>query len=605
VLALRFFLLLIMGLASSIAPCADYPPQLPGTAGNTAAATAPAPPAFQGDEVHIVIDTSGSMKKTDPKNLRVPSLKLLVNLLPNGGRAGVWLFDTTMVELMPVSVIDEQWKQQATRNAQRINSRGLFTDIEAAISDSSKTWIQTPEAPGHRHLILLTDGMVDVSKNSQDSVASQDRIVNKLIPELQHAGVKVYTIALSKLADQALLRDLAVKTSGWFEIADNAEHLQRAFLALFNKTSRRDTVPFQGNHFNIDASIEEFTVLAILRRNAPASALITPSGKKISLRQHLENVRWLHEPSFDLISIAHPEVGAWTLKADMDPANQVMVVTHLKMEQAPALDNFTPAGNVPDIAVRFTDKDQPIREDRFLSLISVHAELKKGDVTAQSLDLLKTDIDAGRFSASFNGEIAPGEYTLMISADGKTFQRAVEQKFSVLENFLKIETRDIVDNGAPKLLVELTPEPGLNPDSLHISANLTVQTQQSLSPLIERNGNVWQIKLHAPAPNDHWLINFNVRQKSADGKESTLAVKPLIIDGKPPVEPPPQPLAPALPTAPSPPPQPPLNLRRSWEISGLLAIVINLCAAGFIWWGYKRSQRRRKAALEALDERLK
>ena len=39
-------------------------------------------------DFRIVIDVSGSMKQTDPKNLRVPALKLLNGLIPSGSRAG-------------------------------------------------------------------------------------------------------------------------------------------------------------------------------------------------------------------------------------------------------------------------------------------------------------------------------------------------------------------------------------------------------------------------------------------------------------------------------------------------------------------------------------
>lgn len=621
-LVLRCFSLLLFGMLADTALGADYPPRFPANNANanTAPISAPTPAVYptptppaasmpapthsanQGGEVHIIIDTSGSMKKTDPKNLRVPSLKLLVNLLPNGSRGGVWLFDTSPVLISPVGVIDEQWKQQATRNAHTIHSRGLFTDIEAAISTSSQEWLQSPEPAGHRHLILLTDGMVDVSKNEQESAASLQRIMDKLIPALQKAGVQVYTVALSKLADQCLMRELAIKTGGWFEMADDAEQLQHAFVSLFNKTSRQDTVPLKGNRFNIDSSIEECTVLAMLRPNASPVSLSMPNGKKISLRQHHENVRWLHESGFDLITITKPEVGGWTLHGDIDPANQVMVVTHLKMEQAPPLDNFMPAGNTPDIAVRFTENGIPIQEESFLSLLTVHAELKKGELPIQELDLVKLEGISDLFSANVKTEIAPGEYTLQIAADGKTFQRAIEQKFNVLENVFQIETRDITENGSPMLLLTLTPDKSISPESINFAATLVVQTQQSLDLIPVRMGNGWQIKLHAPAPNDHWLINFNVKQRTPDGKVNSLYMKPLKIDGKPAVTPPP----PVVESIEPPPalPEPPKNQTRGWQISGLLAIAINLLAGGIVWWGYKRSQRKQKAALDTLLNHL-
>jgi len=43
-------------------------------------------------DVRVLIDISGSMKKNDPNNLRRPALRLLVGLLPEDSRAGVWTF---------------------------------------------------------------------------------------------------------------------------------------------------------------------------------------------------------------------------------------------------------------------------------------------------------------------------------------------------------------------------------------------------------------------------------------------------------------------------------------------------------------------------------
>ena len=43
-------------------------------------------------DVRLVIDVSGSMKSTDPENLRIPALELVVKLLPENSRAGIWTF---------------------------------------------------------------------------------------------------------------------------------------------------------------------------------------------------------------------------------------------------------------------------------------------------------------------------------------------------------------------------------------------------------------------------------------------------------------------------------------------------------------------------------
>ena len=40
-------------------------------------------------DIRVLIDISGSMKQTDPNNLRAPALKILTGLIPAGVQAGV------------------------------------------------------------------------------------------------------------------------------------------------------------------------------------------------------------------------------------------------------------------------------------------------------------------------------------------------------------------------------------------------------------------------------------------------------------------------------------------------------------------------------------
>ena len=58
---------------------------------SAAHAAEPLASSVQGD-VRVLIDISGSMKKNDPNNLRIPAVNLLTEIIPDGARAGVWTF---------------------------------------------------------------------------------------------------------------------------------------------------------------------------------------------------------------------------------------------------------------------------------------------------------------------------------------------------------------------------------------------------------------------------------------------------------------------------------------------------------------------------------
>ncbi|MEY4195723.1 MAG: hypothetical protein RLZZ226_2091, partial [Pseudomonadota bacterium] len=186
-------------------------------------------------DVRILIDTSGSMKKTDPKNLRVPALKLLVNLLPADSITGVWLFDTAPNRLLAPEKITPTSRAAMLNLTSRIHSRGLYTDIESVLREATRDWNPPPSATEKRTIILLTDGMVDLPKGTEASAASRERTVSDLLPKLQAAGITLHTIGLSGQSDRALLQQLSLATGGSAEVALDAGELQRNFVRIFNR----------------------------------------------------------------------------------------------------------------------------------------------------------------------------------------------------------------------------------------------------------------------------------------------------------------------------------------------------------------------------------
>ncbi|MCP4129283.1 MAG: VWA domain-containing protein, partial [Gammaproteobacteria bacterium] len=199
-------------------------------------------------DTRVLIDVSGSMKENDPANLRRPALRLLVGLLPKDSRAAVWTFAQFVNQQIPLGKVDEGWRERARESAGKIHSRGLYTDIEQVLKRSTEDWKKV-DGKYTRHLVLLTDGMVDISKNSLKNAASRRRIIAKILPQLKKIGVKVHTIALSKRADHRLLKRLSGDTDGWYEQVDDADRLKRIFLRIFEKVAKPDTVPLKDNKF--------------------------------------------------------------------------------------------------------------------------------------------------------------------------------------------------------------------------------------------------------------------------------------------------------------------------------------------------------------------
>ncbi|HMM75169.1 MAG TPA: vWA domain-containing protein [Gammaproteobacteria bacterium] len=393
----------------------------------SAAAHAAAPAS----DVRVLIDVSGSMKKTDPGNLRVPALKLLSELLPAEARAGVWLFDAEVTPLLPPATVDAAWKAHARQRATRIHSNGLYTNIEAALTAASADWPEAAagETPG-RHIVLLTDGVVDVAPDAAQSAASRARVLGELLPALKAKGAHIHTVALSQDVDRALLDALTTATGGWREDAPTAAALQRAFLHMFEQAAAPDTLPLKGNRFRVDASVRELSLLVFRNPTEPAPLTLTgPDGVQLSAATPGEHSRWQSEAGYDLVTVQAPAPGDWRFTGAPDPDNRALVVTDLDLGLAAVPAGALPGEQLP-LEARLLEQGRPIERDDFLALahttVAIIGADGAGDVRELALDPTRH-----AFRGSLEAELPPGPYELIVRAESATFERETRRRLRI------------------------------------------------------------------------------------------------------------------------------------------------------------------------------
>jgi uncharacterized protein (TIGR03503 family) len=575
-------------------------------------------------DVRVLIDVSGSMKQNDPQNLRRPALRLLVGLLPPETRAGVWTFGQYVNMLIPLGQVDPAWKAKARKSSESIGSPGQYTHIEDALKRSTEDW----EGPSHgykRSVILLTDGMIDISKDKTKNVASRRRVLETLLPQLKSRDVTIHTIALSKNADHELMRTLAESTGGWYEQAETAEQLQKVFLRIFEKVGKPDTVPLKDNKFSIDASITEATVLVFHKPDAQATEVLPPGGAAFDAEHTPSNVEWHRDQGYDMLTISDPKSGEWRIRAELDPDNRVMVVTDLKM-QTSDLPNRLIQGQVLPFEVSFTDSGKLIQKREFLQVVEVSATQKDSQGVHEAIPLLDdgSNGDAtaqdGLFSIRFGGESLNGGLSeLVINATGRTFVREKRLTYEVV----------------PPLVTQLTPDDSGEHLKLNLSADESLIDAGSLAVqawLEDANGEQVELTLEKRAPGSFQteidLKSFAGSRKlalkatanSLAGESLTYLDAPVEVEGLmlAPVVPEPVPeTAPAPAPAPAPEPvpiaapepaTPPAvpeepQEEASWLGSALWFIVINLlvlsAAGGAFWWVRRRNQRNLVSLVDA------
>lgn len=489
-------------------------------------------------DIRIIIDVSGSMKQTDPKNLRVPSTKMLINLIPKGDKAGVWMFAEEVEVLTPHAKVSQEWKNNGTAGANSIHAKGLFTNIGKALESVIVGWDDTKDKDSKRSIILLTDGLVDVSKDPAENKKAREHIIQNIIPKLQAKNIKVFTIALSDHTDEVLLKKLAMDTDGFFRKAKEAQDLQRSFFKLFESAIKQDDLPIENGEFKVDKQVKELTIMVFHKKDAPPVSLKDPKDYIIHATKLPPNVRWHSEASYDLITVIAPTPGRWRLIDADDPDNRVFVLSDLKLSVSPLPQNVFLFEQIPYESA-LTNAGKIINKQNFLKAhpfsISQGFENepkkhKKWNLKDNGLGYDKQKED-GVFEhkLSYNSQHV-GRQEVSLTVRGQTLERRNKQIINVYTSPV-----DITDQHNPDYRqhdVFFKPKAKLvKPSSLALTALVTdgFGNSEAITILPSDEAGVWVLNLPASSSDYHYNVVLDAKGETVNGRAFRVVTPPIII----------------------------------------------------------------------------
>jgi hypothetical protein len=394
-------------------------------------------------DVRLLIDISGSMKDSDPDNLRAPALDLIVRLLPEGSKAGVWSFGHDVQLLVEHRVIDDVWREAAVRAVAEIDNSGQLTNIPAALNAAIYDFDRLD--PSYRtSIILLTDGKVDVSASPMANARAARALLGEEAPKLGAAGIPVHTIALSDEADWAFLRSLAKATSGIAEQAESPEKLTEIFYQSLEMVAPTSRIPLSDQTFQIDESVREFTALIFFDDENATAGLLDPAGKSFSAARGHDGFVWFRNRKFALVTVAQPMAGVWTLEAPNAVKTRVTVIADLRLDVDP-LPNSLPAGKRAELGLRLRERGEILRDPEVLAVFDLSVEIEKPTGEVQLIDVL-ADYEVpedGEFRVLIPGMDVPGRYKITAKLQGETLNRALPMYVEIIDSPLNssISTR--------------------------------------------------------------------------------------------------------------------------------------------------------------------
>jgi len=483
-------------------------------------------------DVRIIIDISGSMKQTDPNNLRIPALNLLLNLMPEGAQAGIWTFGRYVNNLVPVAQVDEVWREQALKAAVDISSLGLRTNLVGALNDAA--WGLRADSGFQQSIILLTDGKVDMAEDQDSNAerinnAERQKLMVEVLDKYRSAGANVHTLALSDLADKTLLQQIALETDGLYSEAGNAEELMKAFLRAFDRAVPAEQVPMEDNTFVIDGSVKEFTALIFKRsKGAQETALLTPAGNKFTELEHPESVRWHKDINFDLVTIKQPETGTWVAEADLDPSNRVTILSDLALSVEGIPATIFP-GDRLDVEIKLTNAGEVIEKVEILRL----TDMTMAVVTASGREGSKILSDPenppsdGIYREGLYRLKELGQYQIDVIAEGRTFQRKRSFSMTMIQ---PVEINHRADEDKQVYRIEVKPlSDNLDTERSRVIAKIKSPDDNTIiqSVAYDPAENAWISEVSPTKGAGEYRVDLNIRGITQSGKN--FKVKPETI----------------------------------------------------------------------------
>jgi Mg-chelatase subunit ChlD len=398
-------------------------------------------------DVVLMFDASGSMIKTDPRELRYEGAKLLTSFLSEGDRLGVVQFAGNARIVQELEPVTPTTTEQISRSIRSIKTEGIFTDMTEGIKVSAAMLERSSRAGAQRVVVLLSDGKVEPDPTVGPAFARTLQLVQEMLPELKAKEIRVFTLALSEQADRGLLGEIAAATEGLTWYTQTAEEMHKSFAELFLALKRPQVVPQTGRGFSIDAEVDEATFYI---NHAPGAvlSLLSPKDESMTAGKHPDHVTWFSGQNFDVITVKEPELGNWGVGGTTAEDGFATVLTNLQLLTDWPL--VVRAGDEPLVQARLYEETKPVSLPEMSGVIKFGFQIIATDKISKPVvqDSLTDDGSRGDVVAldgifsSRTGSLEAGAYKLTVVAKGPTFQRSQQIPFTVRPRLVTVSVKN-------------------------------------------------------------------------------------------------------------------------------------------------------------------
>ncbi|MBW9159299.1 MULTISPECIES: vWA domain-containing protein [Clostridium] len=204
------------------------------------------------NDILLLIDTSESMKSTDPNNDRFEATKNLIKNMNEEKRFSIYTFDNKVLEIFPMTKATEKTKQAALEKLESLKAPRGQTNMKAALDTALKEIQSTKQVDRNAIVLLLSDG--------EDSFDLNEKF-DEVIKPFQDNKISVYTVGMAKDNNLKMLKKISSVTNGNYYSVSESKNLKDIFSKIYKYRDQRLLVDKRNGLFD---SIKFYAIMRII-----------------------------------------------------------------------------------------------------------------------------------------------------------------------------------------------------------------------------------------------------------------------------------------------------------------------------------------------------
>lgn len=234
----------------------------------TAASDASNPKLQETLAVTLVIDNSGSMKKTDPEHLRQTAANIFIDLLTPEDYISVITFNTKQKVIIPMQQIKTSSNKAGFKSilSKSIDESG-DTDYLGALNEAGRQLDFMKKGNVRKVILFLTDGEPDPDGSS----VINPNYMNSLWKSVSALALKkysVYSVGFSEGVNPDVLKRISEETQGSLKITDDSSKIALSFFDILGNLKNRnqfinETIELSGNK-SLGFILDDYTTQATM-----------------------------------------------------------------------------------------------------------------------------------------------------------------------------------------------------------------------------------------------------------------------------------------------------------------------------------------------------